>query len=217
MSVSKPTALLVGAAAVVLVASQGTLAFAQQPTGDVVGELANNTGYFIDGKTFKIVKGTAKESDAAAKFEKLEKMGAKEVGPGVIVFRYADKLYMLEGSPPPAPQAMKSFQDNWNVSYMKGMKDFQDNFANSYMKDFQSNWNVSYMKDNNTTKGANEAYIQAMKDFQSNWNVSYMKALQDFQSNWNVSYMKNQQDNWNVSYMKTVKDFQDNWATSYMK
>ena len=216
MSVSKPTALLVGAAAVVLAACQGTLAFAQQPTGDVVGELANNTGYFVDGKTFKIVKGTAKEGDAVAQFAKLEKMGAKEVGPGVIVFRYANKLYMLEGSPQPAAQAMKSFQDNWNVSYMKGMKDFQDNWNVSYMKDFQSNWNVSYMKDANT-KDANEAYAQAMKDFQSNWNVSYMKALQDFQSNWNVSYMKNQQDNWNVSYMKTVKDFQDNWSTSYMK
>jgi len=216
MSVSKPTTLFVGAAAVALVASQATLAFAQQPTGDVVGELANNTGYFVDGKTFKIVKGTAKESDASAQFAKLEKMGAKKVGPGVIVFRYNNELYMVEGSPPPAPQAMKSFQDNWNVSYMKGMKDFQDNFAVSYMKDFQSNWNVSYMKDTNATE-ANEAYMKAAKDFQSNWNVSYMKALKDFQDSWNVSYMKNQQDNWNVSYMKTVKDFQDNWSTSYMK
>src|SRR5262249_8060187 len=131
MSVSKPTALLVGAAAVVLAAGHGKPAFAQQPSGEVVGELANDTGYFVGGKTFKIVKGTAKESDAAAQFAKLEKMGAKEVGPGIIVFRYADKLYMVEGSPPPAAQAMKSFQDNWNVSYMKGMKDFQDN------------WNVS--------------------------------------------------------------------------
>jgi len=216
MSVSKPTTLFVGAAAVALVASQATLAFAQQPTGDVVGELANNTGYFVDGKTFKIVKGTAKDSDASAQFAKLEKMGAKKVGPGVIVFRYNNELYMVEGSPPPAPQAMKSFQDNWNVSYMKGMKDFQDNFAVSYMKDFQSNWNVSYMKDTNATE-ANEAYMKAAKDFQSNWNVSYMKALKDFQDSWNVSYMKNQQDNWNVSYMKTVKDFQDNWSTSYMK
>ena len=216
MSVSKPTTLFVGAAAVALVASQATLAFAQQPTGDVVGELANNTGYFVDGKTFKIVKGTAKDSDASAQFAKLEKMGAKKVGPGVIVFRYNNELYMVEGSPPPAPQAMKSFQDNWNVSYMKGIKDFQDNFAVSYMKDFQSNWNVSYMKDTNATE-ANEAYMKAAKDFQSNWNVSYMKALKDFQDSWNVSYMKNQQDNWNVSYMKTVKDFQDNWSTSYMK
>src|SRR5215475_7971844 len=129
MSVSKPTTLIMGAVVLMAVAGEGNVAFAQQPTGDVVGEIANNTGYFVDGKTFKIVKGTAKDSDAAAQFAKLEKMGAKEVGPGVIVFRYNNELYMVEGSPPPAAQAMKSFQDNWNVSYMKGVKDFQDNFA----------------------------------------------------------------------------------------
>jgi hypothetical protein len=209
--------LILSGAALAITVSPPQPVAAQSVSQDVVGEIANNTGYFVDGKTFKIAKGTAKESDAAGQFAKLEKMGAKEAGPGVIVFRYNNKLYIVEGSPEPAPQAMKSFQDNWNVSYMKGLKDFQDNFANSYMKDFQSNWNVSYMKDNANTKDADEAYVKAMKEFQDNWNVSYMKALSDFQSNWNVSYMKNQQDNWNVSYMKTVKDFQDNWATSYMK
>jgi hypothetical protein len=178
-------------------------AFAQQPTQDVVGEIANNTGYFVDGKTFKIAKGTAKSDDAAAQFARLQKMGAKEAGPGVMVFRYNDKLYLVEGAPIPSPQAMKSFQDNWNVSYMNAQKNFQDNF------------NVSYMKEN--AADADPAYAQAMKSFQDNWNVSYMKAVNDFQSNWNVSYMKNFQDNWNTSYMKTTKDFQDNWNTSYMK
>ena len=163
----------------------------------------NNTGYFVDGKTFKIAKGTAKSDDAAGQFAKLQKMGAKEAGPGVTVFRYNDKLYIVEGTPTPAPQAMKSFQDNWNVSYMNAQKNFQDNF------------NVSYMKD--SVADIDPAYAQAMKNFQDNWNVSYMKALNDFQSNWNVSYMKNFQDNWNSSYMKATKDFQDNWNTSYMK
>ena len=88
-------------------------------------------------------------------------MGAKEVGPGVIVFRYADKLYMVEGSPQPSAQAMKSFQDNWNQSYMKALNDFQNNWNVSYMKNQQDNWNVSYMK--------------AVKDFQDNWSTSYMK------------------------------------------
>jgi hypothetical protein len=208
--------LSVGVAAIALAIGTSQFAFAQSATRDVVGEIANNEGYFVDGKTFKIVKGKAGD-DAAALFAKLEKMGAREAGPGITVFRYADKLYILEGPAQPSPQAMKSFQDNWNVSYMKGMKDFQDNFAQSYMKDFQSGWNVSYMKDNDNAKDANASYMKAMKDFQDNWNQSYMKALNDFQSNWNVSYMKNQQDNWNVSYMKAVKDFQDNWSTSYMK
>jgi len=179
---------MVGVAAIALtVAGAGQLAIAQQPTGDVIGELANNEGIFVDGKTFKIARGKAKGDPAA----QIAKMGAKEIGPGAIVFRYNDKLYMVEGPAPLPPQAMKSFQDNWNVSYMQAMKDFQDNWNVSYMKDFQSNWNVSYAK-----------------DFQDNWNVSYMKAMKDFQDNWNVSYMKKPndfQDNWNVSYMKEAK------------
>jgi hypothetical protein len=198
---SKHTKLVVGLAAVALAVGAGRLAVAQQPSQDVVGEIANNTGYFVDGKTFKIVKGTAKSDDAAAQFAKLQKMGAKEAGPGVTVFRYNDKLYVVEGTPVQSPQAMKSFQDNWNVSYMKGQKDFQDNFATSYMN----------------SPDADPAYAQAMKSFQDNWNVSYMKAAKDFQDNWNTSYMKNFQDNWNTSYMKATKDFQDNWNTSYMK
>ena len=199
MSLSKP-AVMVGVAAIALmVAGAGQLALAQQPTGDVIGELANNEGIFVDGKTFKIARGKAKGDPAA----QIAKLGAKEVGPGAIVFRYDDKLYMVEGTPVPAPQAMKSFQDNWNVSYMKAMKDFQDN------------WSVSYMKD--TGANVDPAYAKAFKDFQDGWNVSYMKAAKEFQDNWNVSYMKNFQDSWNTSYMKAAKDFQDNWSTSYMK
>jgi hypothetical protein len=201
--------LVAGLAAIGLAAG-ASLAFAQQ-AGDVIGELANNEGIFVDGKTFKIARGKAKGDPAA----QIAKMGAKEVGPGAIVFRYGDKLYMVEGTPAPAPQAMKDFQDNWNTSYMKAMKDFQDNWNVSYMKDFQSNWNVSYAKD--FQDNWNVSYMKGLKDFQDNWNVSYLKALKEFQDNWNVSYMKNFQDNWNTSYMKSVKDFQDNWSTSYMK
>ncbi len=189
--------------------AQSTSGTAQSTGGDVVGELASNEGIFVDGKTFKIVRGKAKGDPSA----QIAKMGAKEVGPGAIVFRYGDKLYLVEGSPQPTPQAMKNFQDNWAVGYMKAVKDFQDNWAVGYMKDFQDNWAVGYMKD----PGAVEAYQKALKDFQDNWNVSYMKAMKDFQDNWNVSYAKNFQDNWNVGYMKAVKNFQDNWATSYMR
>ena len=198
---SKYTMLMAGVAVVALAAAgAGKFAVAQQPPqGDVIGELANNEGIFVDGKTFKIARGKAKGDPAA----QIAKLGAKEVGPGAIVFRYNDKLYMVEGTPAPAPQAMKNFQDNWNVSYMKGMKDFQDNFAVSYMKDHPAD--------------ADPAYAKAFQDFQNNWNVSYMKAAKDFQDSWNVSYMKNFQDNWNTSYMKATKDFQDNWSTSYMK
>jgi len=157
MAPSKRTALVAGVAVLALAVGAGRLAIAQPPTGDVIGELANNEGIFVDGKTFKIARGKAKGDPAA----QVAKTGAKEVGPGAIVFRYNDKLYLVEGTPPLPPQAMKDFQDNWNVSYMKAMKDFQDNWSVSYMKDFQSNWNVSYMR--------------TVKDFQDNWSTSYMK------------------------------------------
>jgi len=200
------TMAAVFAAANVFVGSS-ELAVAQQST-DVIGELGDNQGIFVDGKTFKIVKGTAKGDPTAA----IAKIGAKEIAPGVILFRHGDKLYGVETTPELSQQAMRNFQDNWNVSYMKAMTNFQDNWNVSYIKSFQDNWNVSFMKDK-----ANEPYVQAMKDFQDNWNVSYMKAAKDFQDNWNVSYMKDFQDRWNISYMNAVKNFQDNWATSYMK
>jgi hypothetical protein len=180
--------LVAAVAALGLAAGIGKIALAQQqpapaaPSQDVIGELGNNEGIFVDGKTFKIARGKAKGDPAA----QIAKLGAKEVGPGAIVFRYNDKLYMVEGTPVQAPQAMKDFQDNWNVSYMKD-PNVDPAYAKAF-KDFQDNWNVSYMK--------------AAKDFQDNWNVSYMK---NFQDNWNTSYMKatkDFQDNWSTSYMK---------------
>jgi hypothetical protein len=201
MPISRFITIATAFAAVSVFAGASKLALAQQPTGDVIGELANNEGIFVDGKTFKIARGKGKGDPVA----EVARMGAKEVGPGAIVFRYQDKLYMVEGTPEQSPQAMKNFQDNWNVSYMKAMTNFQDNWNVSFMKDFQDNWNVSFMKDK-----ANEPYLQAMKNFQDNWNVSFLK---DFQDNWNVSFMKNFQDNWNVSFMK---GFQDRWNVSYI-
>src|SRR5262245_273046 len=227
---------LLGAAVIALAAGLAGSAGAQSPSGDVISELANNEGIFVDATNFKVVKGQGK-GDASAQ---IAKMGAKEVSPGAIIFRSGDKLYMVEGAPPDraTPQAMKDFQGNWNVSYLKDLKDFQDNWAKSYIKEHPEN-------------------AQAMKSFQDNWNVSYMKAMKGFQDNWNVSYMKNQnasymknqnasymkdqnasymkdqnasymkeqnavymkefQDNWSNSYMKAMKDFQSNWNVSYMK
>jgi predicted aconitase with swiveling domain len=101
------------------------------PQSDVIGELASGEGIFVDGKTFKIAKGKGKGEPSA----QIAKLGAKEVGPGAIIFRYRDKLYMVDGAPSAANiQAMKSFQDDWNASYMNTVKDFQNNWDTSYMK-----------------------------------------------------------------------------------
>jgi hypothetical protein len=99
--------------------------------GDVIGELASNEGIFVDGKTFKIAKGKAKGEPSA----QIAKLGAKEVGPCAIIFRYREKLYMVEGTASVANvQTMKSFQDDWKASYMNSVKDFQDNWDTSCMK-----------------------------------------------------------------------------------
>jgi hypothetical protein len=130
MSLSKGTLLVMGLAAIGLVSAAATLAIAQAPSQEVISKLENNHGIFVDKKSFDVVKGSSAKSDPLAA---LEKMGAREVSAGAIIFRSGDKLYIVDGTPPTnlPPQAMKDFQDNWNVSYMKN---------------FQDNWNVSYMK-----------------------------------------------------------------------
>jgi hypothetical protein len=131
MKVSKRR-VLTGLAAIPIGLVVGTKRISSaQSQDDVIGELASNEGIFVDGKTFRIARGKAKGDPSA----QIAKLGAKEVGPGAIIFRYRDRLYMVEGTPPGANvQAMKSFQDNWNASYMNSIKDFQDNWDTSYMK-----------------------------------------------------------------------------------
>jgi len=98
---------------------------------DVIGELAADEGIFVDGKTFKIAKGKAKGDPSV----QIARLGAKEAGPGAIIFRYRDKLYFVENTSPGADtQAMKTFQDDRNTSYMNSVKSFQDNWDTSYMK-----------------------------------------------------------------------------------
>jgi hypothetical protein len=153
MAMSKLVTMAAVVAAATVFAGAIKLAVAQQ-SSDVIGELASNEGIFVDGKTFKIVRGAAKGDPSA----EIAKFGAQE-SPGAIIFRYANKLYTA-ATTPEMLQAVRSFQSNWNVSYMKAMTNFQDNWNVSFMKNFQDNWNVSFMKD----KG-NEPYVQAMKDF----------------------------------------------------
>ena len=62
---------------------------------NALGQLASNEGIHVDVKEFKITKGTAK-GDATAQVSKL---GAKEVADGAIIFRYGDKLYIVDRKP----------------------------------------------------------------------------------------------------------------------
>src|SRR5262245_56258222 len=73
-----------------------------------LGNISNNDGIFIDGKTFEILGGKAK-GDVAAQIKNL---GARELGGGAIIFRSGDKLYIVgdpgaaTGSTPAAASRM---------------------------------------------------------------------------------------------------------------
>ena len=130
MTVNMRAILIAGAATAALLAvGFSQLADAQSPSSqqDVLVDLANNEGIFVDAKSFKVARGQSKGDASAA----IIKLNAKEVSPGAIVFRSGDKLYLAEGAPPSTSgQAMKNFQDGWATM----MKDFQDHWATSYMK-----------------------------------------------------------------------------------
>ena len=123
--------ILVLAGAVIGFASgAATLAVADVNSKDLLTTLDNNQGIFVNKHNFDVIKGGSAKSDP---LQALAKINPRQVSAGAIVFREGDKLYIVDGTPPAnaSPQAMKDFQDNWNVSYMKN---------------FQDNWNVSYMK-----------------------------------------------------------------------
>lgn len=62
-----------------------------QPKEAPAAPIADNDSIFIDGKTFTVTPGRAKSGPAA----EIEKLGARDLGPGAIVFRSGSKLYLL--------------------------------------------------------------------------------------------------------------------------
>src|SRR5215469_5907005 len=53
--------------------------------------IADNDSIYIDGKTFAITPGRAKGATAA----QIEALGARDLGPGAIIFRSGEKLYIV--------------------------------------------------------------------------------------------------------------------------
>ncbi|HSV23989.1 MAG TPA: hypothetical protein VLJ17_13285 [Xanthobacteraceae bacterium] len=88
---------IIAAATVALTSSVSTLAIAQSQ--DAVRAIANHEGIFIDAKSFNITLGKPK-GDVAVQITNL---GARELGPGAIIFRSDDKLYIVD-APPVAQQ-----------------------------------------------------------------------------------------------------------------
>jgi hypothetical protein len=143
---------------------------AQSTSQDVIGELAAGEAILVDGKTFKIARGKAKSDPDNL----IARLGAKEIGPGTIIFRSGDKLYIVGGASGPTPQAMQDIEDHTNAAYAKALKDFQDSWSSAQMKKFAGSGEKSYM---------------SPKDFETNQTV-YMNALKEFQDSQRAQYMK---------------------------
>ena len=60
--------------------------------------LQQGEGLFVDGKALRIVIGKAKNDDGT----QIKRVNARELGPGVIIFRSGNRLYIAD-SPPFAP------------------------------------------------------------------------------------------------------------------
>ena len=78
------------AAMVGLASGISTLAVARAQ--DAPGTIADHDSIFIDGQTFKVTPGKAK-ADAPVESKAL---GARDLGPGAVIFRSGEKLYIVD-------------------------------------------------------------------------------------------------------------------------
>jgi hypothetical protein len=107
MMTASKSANIVAATLVALAASAGAAA-AQAQSNAVI---ADKDGIFIDGRNFQIVPGKAHDGQG----NQLTAMGAREIGPGAIIFRSGDKLY-IAGAPIGTP-SLEPQKGQINISY----------------------------------------------------------------------------------------------------
>jgi hypothetical protein len=72
----------------------GVLASPEARCQSAAGSIADQESVFIDGETFRIVPGRPKPDAGAS----IGDLGGRELGPGAIIYRNGDRLYML-GAP----------------------------------------------------------------------------------------------------------------------
>src|SRR5579871_2015290 len=97
MLIAKPTGVV--SALLLALAAGASTAAAQTPN---IGSIADKDSIFIDGKTFEIRPGTGRADIG----DLVKSLGAREIGPGAIIFRSGDKLYIAGAPvvPPEEPQ-----------------------------------------------------------------------------------------------------------------
>src|SRR5215472_8635494 len=84
---TKLKALLIGAGAIVLISGPVSVAVAQSALS-----IGDNDSVLIDGSSLTVVPGKGK-GDASALIRKLD---AQALGPGAVIFRSGDKLYIAD-------------------------------------------------------------------------------------------------------------------------
>jgi hypothetical protein len=89
---------IIAAATIALTSSVSSLALAQAQ--DTTRAIAKNESIFIDGKALTVTNGTAKDDVNS----QISRLGAHDLGPGAIIFRANDKLYVVNA--PPLPLAL---------------------------------------------------------------------------------------------------------------
>ena len=96
--------LIVLAAAIACISSVSRSAVAE--SRDALG-IADNDSVYIDTKSFKIVPGKAKVDASAL----IKKPDARNLGPGTIIFRSGDQLYIADD--PPVLQSQLGFTERY--------------------------------------------------------------------------------------------------------
>lgn len=86
----------------VLMAGLGVCSPGLSPAQSGELTIARNSSVFVDGKTFNLVPGTSSTEVAGL----IDQLGARKLGPGALIFRSGDALYMVEA--PPAPDDVES-------------------------------------------------------------------------------------------------------------
>jgi hypothetical protein len=94
MTGSRYRSAIIVATTIALTSSVSSLALAQAQ--DTTRSIAKNESIFIDGKALTLTQGTAKDDVSP----QVARLGAREVGPGAIIFRANDKLYIVDALPP---------------------------------------------------------------------------------------------------------------------
>ena len=87
---TKLKSLLIGTAAVVLISAPVSLAVAQSALS-----IGDNDSVLVDGNSFTVVPGKGKGGASTL----ITKLGAQALGPGAVVFRSGDKLYIAGTGP----------------------------------------------------------------------------------------------------------------------